>query len=102
MSEPEFVIRIATLPGPDDQRELLELVLAAVSLEVRARVLMSVQALDLFAMPSTKGWRQLVEQELVEVLVVDVPGGLDLFDGIRSLNSADLVKLLEDSTIIEA
>ena len=101
VSEREFVIRIGSLPGPSDRRDLLEFVLAAVSLDVRARVLVTAEALDLFAMPSNKGWRQLIEQDLVEVLAVDVPDGLVVRDGIRSASSADLAKLLEDSTIIE-
>ncbi len=101
MAELQFVIRIEAMPSLDDQQGLLEFVLAAASLEVRAKVLMNADALRLFDLSSTRGWRQLIDQSLVEVLVVDAPAGIDLYDGIERLAPADLDRLVENSTVIQ-
>ena len=100
MSDPRFVICVDGLPSSDDQGEVLEFILAAVSLDVDVRLLVSPDALGLLSSPSTAAWRQLFEQKLIDVLVAGVPEELDPPRGIQRLSREEEAMVLRSSTVI--
>jgi hypothetical protein len=101
VTEPAFLIRVGALPRGSDQRDALELILAAVSLDLQAKVLISPDALELFEKSSGSGWRQLIEQDLVDVRVLDASDASEHYHEIEQLSPNALKKLLADCTLIE-
>lgn len=100
MNEHGFVIVVEGCPKPGDGPELLELILAAASLDLALTVVLRGNAVELFTSPETTAWRQLNEHGLATVCVVDepadtapLPPGLERLgrDGLRSLEAAGTV-----------
>gem|GEM_PF-7127569 len=83
MSERIYRIVVDGLPEALDRRELLELVLAAASLDLRVQVLLLGRARELLRGSEHAGWRQLLEQDLAEVLVGDSEDALAPVPGAR-------------------
>ena len=102
MTEPRILIEVVGLPDPDDRRELLELVLAAASLEVPVKVLLSGNAIDLFCLPSTAAWQQLIDQDLAVVGVPGPWGGMALPPGVAVWDERQRAKLVRESTVVRA
>jgi hypothetical protein len=102
MTERKILIEVAGLPDPGDRRELLELILAAASLEVPVNLLLSGNAVDLFCLQSTPAWQQLIDQDLAEV---GVPGpwvDTALPPGVAVWDEQQRAKLVRESTVIRA
>lgn len=98
MTERLHRIVVARLPTPNDRRELLELVLAAASLDLRVQVVLRGDAGQLLAPGADSGWWQLLDEGLAEVLVECSPddaaglpaGALPVrFGGLGALPAAD-------------
>lgn len=99
MAERRYRVVVAALPEPSDRRELLELILAAASLDLRLEVVLLGSACRLLSGADAAGWRQLVEMGLAELWIEDdawarahgdqdagLPGGVRrLASGSRSL-----------------
>ncbi len=104
MTERRFVIRIEGLPTAADGRELLELVLAAASLDLDVVVLLCGSAAGLLTGAEHAGWRQLVEQDLARVCVGAGSGDLDvaLPDAVETLSSTEVSHLERSSIVIQA
>ena len=99
MIDRQFLIRIDALPDPSDQRDLLELVLAAASLDLQVTVLLTGEGVELL---STQAWRQLHEQDLASVAVSGAPQGAALPAGIATIDSNERRKLEGKATVIRA
>ncbi len=104
MTERRFVIRIDGLPTAADGRELLELVLAAASLDLDVVVLLCGSAAGLLAGAEHAGWRQLVEQDLAHVCVSAGSGDLDvaLPDRVETLSATEVSYLKRNAILIQA
>lgn len=102
MTERQFVIEIDGLPEPADRSELLELILAAASLEVPVSVLLKTNAVELLTLPSTRAWRQLIDQGLADVGVPGPTLGAALPAGVAIWDERQLAKLVGESTVIRA
>lgn len=102
MTERRFVIEVDGLPEPADRSELLELILAAASLEVPVSVLLRGNAAELLTLPSTRAWRQLIDQGLADVGVPGPPAGPALPPGVAIWNERQLAKLVGEATVIRA
>ena len=99
MGERRFLIQIDARPVGGDCQELLELVLAAVSLDVPARIVVADDAVGLFDPCSDSPWRQLTEQDLIEVFaVVAEDQGLPV--GVQRMDQRSLAKLAQAQTVI--
>jgi hypothetical protein len=99
MSERQFLIQIDARPVDDDSRALLELVLAAVSLDVPASIVVAGDAVDLFDPCSDSPWLQLTEQDLIEVHAV-VADDQELPVGVERLDHCRQAKLAQACTVI--
>ncbi|MDT8449796.1 MAG: hypothetical protein RQ847_06440 [Wenzhouxiangellaceae bacterium] len=83
-----LLIEIAFAPdGPDDRTEALEFVLAAAALELDARVLFSGSGRVHLAGADARGWRQLVDFDLLE-LAAECPRESGLAIPVRQLDGA--------------
>lgn len=100
MTERKFLIQIDALPEAEDRRAILELILAAVSLEISATVLLSDGALSLFDSASDSSWLQLVEHDLVDVVTREVPENRVIPAAIRRIDLHDRAKLVDQCTVI--
>lgn len=69
MTERRYRLTVAALPAPSDRRELLELVLAAASVDLRLEVVLLGSACRLLSGADAAGWRQLVEMGLAELWI---------------------------------
>lgn len=74
MSARSYRLRIGALPAPDDRRELLELVLAAASLEIDLQVLLTGDALELLWPQMDPAWQQVLDQRLARIML-QAPAG---------------------------
>lgn len=102
MTERRFVIEVDGLPDPADQIELLELVLAAASLELPVTVLLTSDAVALLTSPASLAWRQLIEQDLADVAVAGDVQGAAVPTGVAVLSADQKAKLVGESTVIRA
>ncbi|NDY96731.1 hypothetical protein [Wenzhouxiangella limi] len=102
MAERRFVIEVDGLPEPADRPELLELILAAASLEMAFSVLLRGNAAELLTLPSTRAWRQLIDQGLADVGVPGPTDGAALPAGVAIWNEHQLAKLVGEATVIRA
>lgn len=71
MAERRYRVTVAACPEPSDHRELLELVLAAASLDLRLDVVLLGSACALLSGADAAGWRQLVDMGLAELWIED-------------------------------
>lgn len=89
MPERRFLVTIPARPADGDARELLELILAAASLELPLLVVFSGGGTRLLTGASAPAWRQLAEQGLVELAVLEDNGRVaGLPDWVRRLDVA--------------
>lgn len=102
MPERRFLIEVGELPDPADRRELLELVLAAASIDLSVTVLLRGAAADLLTLSSTRAWRQLIDQELASVGVAGPWDGNALPAGVAVFDRRQQAKLVRESTVIQA
>ena len=104
MNERRFLIRIDGCPEPEDEQELLELVLAAASLELDLVVCLHGLAVHLLTEAGHSAWAQLVEQDLARVAVSTARAGLDgvLPDRVESLSDIEMTHLEHTSIVIQA
>ncbi|HMA98182.1 MAG TPA: hypothetical protein VKO38_01865 [Wenzhouxiangella sp.] len=99
MAERRFLIQIDVLPADRDRQELLELVLAAATLDAPASILVTGEAVSLFDSGSDASWRQLIEQGLIDVLS-DAADRQSLPSGVQPLDHCSREKLVQQSTVI--
>ncbi|MFP4207227.1 MAG: hypothetical protein ACLFSC_01120 [Wenzhouxiangella sp.] len=102
MTERCVLIEIQALPDPVDQRELLELVLAAASLELSITVLLGRDAVDLFQGAAGAGWRQLLDHDLARVGVIADPASGRLPSGLELIDERQREKLARECVVIRA
>lgn len=102
MAERRFLVVVDGLPDPADRRELLELILAALSMEISVTVLLSGGAEDLMSLASARAWRQLIDQGLADVGVPGPTDGAALAPGVAIWNERQLAKLVGEATVIRA
>ncbi|MEE4638452.1 MAG: hypothetical protein V2J42_06905 [Wenzhouxiangella sp.] len=100
MTEHKILIEVAGLPDHADRRELLELILAAASLEVPISLLLRGNAIELVSLSSTQGWRQLIDQGLADVGVPGPWDGMALPAGVVVWDEGQRAKLVRQSTVI--
>ena len=89
VTERHYRIVVADLPHPADRRELLELVLAAASLDLDVQVWLLGRAWHLLGGDGEPGWRQLLAEGLAEVWVDGSIARLaELPPGVRAVDPA--------------
>lgn len=74
MKARSYRLVLAGLPMLEDRRELLELVLAAVSLDLDVQLLLQGEALGLLWPKIDAGWQQLLDEQFAEILVCPPAG----------------------------
>lgn len=101
MTERTYRIVIGDLPPASDRRELLELILAAASLNLRLQVMLLGSAQELLTRSEDSAWRQLLDHDLAEVLI-DRSGddADDLPAGARPLDVGSLPPLPADGMVM--
>jgi len=93
VTERSYRIVIADLPDAEDRRDLLELVLAAASLDLRVQLLLLGRAHELLTSADDSAWRQLLDHGLAEVLICRSRGCIGtVADGARLLTSESLAE----------
>lgn len=100
MLQRRFLIEVDGLPDPTDRGELLELILAAATLELPVTVLLIGCAAELLSSSSNRAWRQLIDQGLTRVCVFAPPAQAFLPDGVMVLSEHQRAKLVAQSTVI--
>ncbi|MCC5863496.1 MAG: hypothetical protein JJU31_00050 [Wenzhouxiangella sp.] len=100
MSERGFLIEIATAPAELAGRELLELVLAAASLDVDLVVLFRNHGLAYLEARWNQGWRQLLDHELATVCCL-APAGEKTLPGLLELEQPALDRLRAERIVLE-
>ncbi len=109
MSKRRYRVVVTDLPPEDERRELLELVLAAASLDLPLEVLLIGSAGSLLSGADAAGWLQLLEHDLAEIRVAAGVSGAaepalkdDLPSGVEWLGPEDLSRLPAADVIIHA
>lgn len=100
MSERGFLIEIATAPAEQAGRELLELVLAAASLDIDLVVLFRDHGLAYLDARWSQGWRQLLDHELATVCCL-APAGQQTLPGLLELEQSELDRLRAERIVME-
>lgn len=91
MPERRFLFTIPARPADGDARELLELILAATSLELPLMVVFSGDGTRLLTGAGAPAWLQLAEQGLADLAVLEDGSRLaGLPDSVRRLDTAGL------------
>lgn len=109
MRKRRYRITVAALPEPSDRRELLELVLAAASLDLCFEVVLLGSACRLLSGPDAAAWCQLVEMDLAELWIEadawargNGAQGAGMPDGVRPLDSDSSSQLPAADVMIQA
>lgn len=101
MAERRFAVVVEACPDPAESVEVLELILAAASLELSLTVVLCGDAADLLSAPETRSWQQLIEHDLAEVFVSGETGAdRPLPPGAKRLSRAELQVLERTATVI--
>lgn len=102
MAERRFVVPVERCPDRSESGELLELVLAAASLELDLTVWLRGTALGVLTGPDRHGWQQLIDHDLARVCASDCPDGSHgaIPDGVELLDPADVLELERGTVII--
>lgn len=74
MRQRTYRLLLSDCPSADESREVLELVLAAASLDFKLELVVEGGALALVTPSMLPGWQQLLDEELADVILSVPPG----------------------------
>lgn len=89
-----YRLRIERTPVEAERRDLLEIILAAASLDLELELLLLPAALGLLWPSMNPGWRQLLDHDLARIIQVCPPDFVGtLPPGVRTLSAEQLPPL---------